>query len=117
MIANLTVLTTFVAVMDERSVVAAARARGYSAAAVSKRMGWLQRRLGVRLFVPNGRSIRPTDREGWRCADAAVGGEAKPSVPRRKNVADSAAMITSAASPSPSPAPATAPFREPRRGC
>ena len=60
MIANLPVLKTFVAVLDEGSVVAAARARGYSPAAVSRQMAWLQRRLGVRLFVPEGRSIRPT---------------------------------------------------------
>lgn len=60
MIANLNVLKTFVAVMDCGSVVSAARDRGYSAAAVSRQMGWLQRRLGVRLFVPDGRSIKPT---------------------------------------------------------
>lgn len=60
MIANLTVLKTFVAVMDCGSVVSAAKLRGYSAAAVSRQMGWLQKRLGVRLFVPDGRSIKPT---------------------------------------------------------
>lgn len=60
MIANLPVLKTFVAVMDHGSVVGAARALGYSSAAVSRQMSWLQRRLGVRLFVPEGRSIKPT---------------------------------------------------------
>jgi len=61
MIANLTVLRTFVAVVECGSVVASARALGYSASAVSRQMAWLQRRLGVTLFRPDGRSIRPTD--------------------------------------------------------
>lgn len=60
MITNVSVLQTFVAVIDSGSVIGAARERGYSAAAVSRQIGWLQRRLGVQLFVPEGRSIRPT---------------------------------------------------------
>jgi DNA-binding transcriptional LysR family regulator len=55
------VLKTFVAVIDCGTVVGAARLRGYSPAAVSRQMGWLQRRLGVRFFEPHGRSIRATD--------------------------------------------------------
>ena len=55
------VLKTFVAVIDCGTVVGAARVRGYSPAAVSRQMGWLQRRLGVRFFEPHGRSIRATD--------------------------------------------------------
>ncbi|MFB8388082.1 LysR family transcriptional regulator [Microbacterium sp. NPDC055910] len=60
MIADLSVMKTFVSVVDQGSVVGAAKALGYSPAAVSRQMGWLQRRLGVRLFVPVGRSIEPT---------------------------------------------------------
>ena len=55
------VLKTFVAVVDCGSIVGAARARGYSPAAVSRQMGWLQRRLGVTFFEPEGRSIRATE--------------------------------------------------------
>lgn len=55
------VLKTFVAVIDCGSVVGAARVRGYSPAAVSRQMGWLQRRLGVKFFEPHGRSIKATD--------------------------------------------------------
>ncbi len=54
------VLRTLVAVYDCGSVVAAARERRYSAAAVSRQMAVLQRRLGLELFVPDGRGIRPT---------------------------------------------------------
>ncbi|WP_170285647.1 LysR family transcriptional regulator [Microbacterium rhizomatis] len=57
---DLGVLKTFLAVIDSGSVVAAARERGYSPAAVSRQIGWLQRRMGVRFFEPDGRSIRPT---------------------------------------------------------
>jgi DNA-binding transcriptional LysR family regulator len=57
---DLGVLKTFIAVIDTGSVVAAARERGYSPAAVSRQMAWLQRRLDVRFFEPAGRSIRPT---------------------------------------------------------
>ncbi|WP_439590932.1 LysR family transcriptional regulator [Microbacterium sp.] len=57
---ELRVLKTFIAVIDSGSVVAAARERGYSPAAVSRQIAWLQRRLEVRFFEPDGRSIRPT---------------------------------------------------------
>lgn len=57
---NLTVLKTFIAVIDAGSVVAAARQRGYSPAAVSRQLAWLQRRYEIRFFEPQGRSIRPT---------------------------------------------------------
>lgn len=60
MVANLNALKSFVTVVDCGSVIAASRQCGYSPAAVSRQLGWLQRRLGVRLFVPDGRSIRPT---------------------------------------------------------
>lgn len=53
-------LKTFVSVVECGSVVGAARQRGYSPASVSRQISGLQRRLGVRLFVPDGRSIRPT---------------------------------------------------------
>ncbi|GAA1854105.1 LysR family transcriptional regulator [Microbacterium koreense] len=53
-------LRTFVAVIDSGSVVAAAREVGYSPAAVSRQLARLQRRLEVRFFEPDGRSIRPT---------------------------------------------------------
>lgn len=58
---DIRLIRTFVAVFDEGSVVGASRARGYSPAAVSRQIGALQRRLGVLLFEPEGRSIRPTD--------------------------------------------------------
>jgi len=70
MMTNVNVLKTFVAVIDSGSVAAAAHGRGYSPAAVSRQIGWLQRRLGVRLFVPDGRSIRPTQ-EALEFADRA----------------------------------------------
>lgn len=57
---NPAILQTFVAVLDNGSVMAAARECGYSPAAVSRQMSRLQRRLGVRLFEPDGRGIRPT---------------------------------------------------------
>ncbi len=57
---DLSVLKSFIAVIDSGSVVGAARERGYSPAAVSRQIAWLQRRLGVRFFEPQGRSIRPT---------------------------------------------------------
>jgi len=61
MLDYLSVLKTFVTVVECGSMVGAAHRRGYSAGAVTRQMGWLQRRLGVRLFEPDGRSIRPTD--------------------------------------------------------
>lgn len=54
------VLQTFVAIIDHGSVVAASRECGYTPAAVSRQMARLQTRLGVRLFEPDGRGIRPT---------------------------------------------------------
>jgi DNA-binding transcriptional LysR family regulator len=57
---DLNVLQTFLAVIDAGSLTAAARQRGYSTAAVSRQIATLQRRYGVTLFEPCGRSIRPT---------------------------------------------------------
>ena len=57
---SLRVLKTFLAVVDTGSVSGAARLRGYSSAAVSRQMAGLQRRLGVTLFLPEGRGIRPS---------------------------------------------------------
>ena len=57
---SLRVLKTFLAVIDTGSVIGAARLRGYSAAAVSRQMAGLQRGLGVELFLPEGRGIRPS---------------------------------------------------------
>lgn len=57
---DLELLRTFVSVVDHGSVVGASRARGYTPAAISRQMARLQRRLGVRLFQPQGRGIRPT---------------------------------------------------------
>lgn len=54
------VLKTFVAVIDCGSIVGAARTTGYSAAAVSRQMSGLQRRVGVTFFEPHGRTIRAT---------------------------------------------------------
>lgn len=58
---DLAVIQSFLAVIDCGSIVEASRARGYSPAAVSRQLARLQSRLGVRLFVPDGRSIRPTE--------------------------------------------------------
>jgi DNA-binding transcriptional LysR family regulator len=58
---DIATLQTFPAVIDFGSVIEASRVRGYSAAAVSRRPVRLQGRLGVRLFVPEGRSIRPIE--------------------------------------------------------
>jgi DNA-binding transcriptional LysR family regulator len=60
MLDYLSVLKTFVAVMECGSMIEASRARRYSAGAVTRQIGWLQRRIGVRLFEPDGRSIQPT---------------------------------------------------------
>lgn len=57
---NLRILKTFLAVVDAGSVIGAARKRGYSAAAVSRQMAELQRRLDIQLFEPDGRGIRPS---------------------------------------------------------
>ncbi|MCH6230896.1 LysR family transcriptional regulator [Microbacterium sp. CFH 31415] len=70
MITDLHTLRSFVAVVECGSVVAAARCRGYSAAAVSRHLGRLQRRLGVALFEPDGRGIRPTQ-HGLQLAEQA----------------------------------------------
>ncbi|WP_404434292.1 LysR family transcriptional regulator [Microbacterium lacus] len=56
---HLTVLRTFIAVLDHGSIIEASRNCGYSPAAVSRQMSALQARLGVRLFEPDGRGIRP----------------------------------------------------------
>jgi DNA-binding transcriptional LysR family regulator len=58
---DIATVQTFLAVIDCGSVIEASRVRGYSAAAVSRQLGRLQGRLGVRLFVREGRSIRPTE--------------------------------------------------------
>ena len=56
---HLTILRTFIAVIDHGSIIGASRDCGYSPAAVSRQMSALQARLGVRLFEPDGRGIRP----------------------------------------------------------
>lgn len=61
MIPDLRMMRTFLAVMDHGSVAAAARARGYSPTAVSRQLSQMQSRLGKQLFVPSGRSIRPSE--------------------------------------------------------
>lgn len=60
MTVDLVALESVVAVFDLGTVVDAARARGYSPAAISRHIGRLERRLGIQLFEPDGRSIRPT---------------------------------------------------------
>ena len=70
MLDYLSVLKTFVAVVECGSMIEASRARGYSAGAVTKQIGWLQRRIGLRLFDPDGRSIQPTA-EAIRLVDLA----------------------------------------------
>ena len=62
MIADIRALRSMVEVVDRGSVVAAARACGYSPAAVSRQLARLQNRIGVTLFEPDGRGIRPNDR-------------------------------------------------------
>jgi DNA-binding transcriptional LysR family regulator len=57
---NIRLLRTAVAVHDCGSVSGAARSAGYSAAAISRQLGTLQRELGVPLFVPRGRGVTPT---------------------------------------------------------
>jgi DNA-binding transcriptional LysR family regulator len=57
---DLAALQTFIAVIDCGSIIGAARARGYSPAAVSRQMSALQARVGVRFFEPDGRGIRAT---------------------------------------------------------
>ena len=58
--ADLVALESVVAVYDLGTVVDAAAARGYSAAAISRQITRVQRRLGFRLFEPRGRTIVPT---------------------------------------------------------
>lgn len=70
MISDLQALRSFIAVVERGSVVAAARECGYSPAAVSRQLGRLQRKLGVTLFEPVGRGIRPTA-HGVRLAEEA----------------------------------------------
>ena len=72
MIANLTILKSFLAVVDSGSVIAASHSCGYSAGAISRHVATLQHRLNVHLFVPAGRSIEPT-REGLEFAVAVRG--------------------------------------------
>jgi len=60
MMIRLEVMRSFVAVYECGSVTHAARRQGYSPAAVSRQIGKLQRTLGVALFEPDGRGIRPT---------------------------------------------------------
>lgn len=57
---DLSVLQSFVAVIDHGSVVAAARQTGYSAAAVSRHLASLERDLGLTLFRRTARSIQPS---------------------------------------------------------
>ena len=70
MLDYLSVLKTFVAVVECGTMIGAARERGYSDGAVTRQIGWLQRRIGVQLFHPEGRSIRPTS-EALRLVDYA----------------------------------------------
>lgn len=60
MITDLGAYRMLVAVVDCGSMVGASRVCGYSTGAISRNMASLQVRLGVRLFEPDGRSIRPT---------------------------------------------------------
>jgi DNA-binding transcriptional LysR family regulator len=57
---DLSVLRSFVAVVDHGSVAVAARMCGYSAPAVSRHIGGLERELEMTLFERTGRSIRPS---------------------------------------------------------
>ncbi|NQX28947.1 LysR family transcriptional regulator [Microbacteriaceae bacterium VKM Ac-2854] len=57
---DLSVLQSFVAVIDHGSVVAAARETGYSPAAVSRHLASLERELGLTLFRRTARSIQPS---------------------------------------------------------
>lgn len=57
---DLSVLRSFVAVIDHGSVVAAARETGFSAAAVSRHLASLERDLGLMLFRRTARSIQPS---------------------------------------------------------
>lgn len=57
---DLEILRTFIAVVDQGSVVGASRICGFTPSAVSRQMSGFQRRLGVTLFEPDGRGIRPT---------------------------------------------------------
>jgi len=57
---DLAALRSFVAVVDNGSIVDAARVCGYSAPAVSRHIGALERELGVTLFERTGRSVRPS---------------------------------------------------------
>lgn len=61
MISDIPTLRSLIAVVDSGSVVEAARACGYSPAAVSRQLARLQARLGTRLLEAHGRGIRPTE--------------------------------------------------------
>nr|WP_243847298.1 LysR family transcriptional regulator [Microbacterium ulmi] len=65
-------MQTFVAVVEHGSVIGASRACGYSPAAVSRQMSSLSLSLGVTLFVPQGRSIRPSEKALLLAARARV---------------------------------------------
>jgi len=57
---DLAALRSFVAVVDRGSVTDAARATGYSAAAVSRHIGGLERELDITLFERTAKSVRPS---------------------------------------------------------
>jgi DNA-binding transcriptional LysR family regulator len=61
-ISDIATLRSLVLVVERGSIVAAARECGYTPGAISRQLGRLQRRLGVNLFEPDGRGIRPNER-------------------------------------------------------
>lgn len=67
---DLTLLRSFLEVVDARSVTEAARRLGLTQPAVSKQLGALERRYGNRLFHRDGRGVRPT-RAGLVLAERA----------------------------------------------
>lgn len=58
-------LSLFLSVLDAGSISAAARRTGLSAAVASKRLGRLERALGVRLFHRTTRRLEPTSEGAW----------------------------------------------------
>jgi len=95
---NLYVLRTFVAVVDQGSVIGAARKQRYAASAVSRQMKRLQSYLGVQLFVPEGRSIRPT------AAAISIADRIRPLLAEADGVERYLAAITSHSASVPNPA-------------
>ncbi len=58
---NLAELRTLLAILECGSMAGAGRAIGYSTGAISRQISRLERRYGVQLFEPSGRTIRPTE--------------------------------------------------------